>query len=277
MNSIELLEHSTSIARQLAPLVCRGCVDLHGIWPELRALGLAADPHRHDTFFASSLGSRARQSPNVLISGCADWGMLDTVASAYRTQAAQLAATVVDRCATPVMLCAWYGAQRRLPIRTAVAELREYEDEMPFDLICTHSILTYLPLDGRRELVANWHRLLRKGGSVITVTRLDSASAPSPPRDVAAAREFGELAVERRLERGLGGDPDELRARAERFAMAQTNHQVGTEADVRSLFEGGGFEVAELVARSLPGATAARAAAGAARPNQYAEIVAVKP
>jgi len=257
--------------------VCAGCADLHGVWPDLRLLGLAADPQRHGTFFASSLGARARHSPNVLVAGCADWGMLDTVARAYQAHDARLAATVVDRCAAPVMLCAWYGARQGLPIRTTVAELREYQNEATFDLICTHSILTYLPAEGQQALVANWYRLLRSGGTVVTVTRLDKEPAPIKPRPTTAVEEFGALAVERHRERGLDGDAVELRARVERFAVAQSNHRVGTETDVRSLFEICGFEIAELVTSSLPGAMAARDAAGAARPNQYAEIVAVKP
>jgi SAM-dependent methyltransferase len=202
--------------------------------------------------------------------------MLATVASAWRRSGAPLDVTVVDRCPAPVLLCAWYGARIGLPVRTAVADVALYEDE-PFDLICTHSLLTYPPLDARLRLVANWRRLLRPGGAVVTVTRLGTG-APARDADKQHARRFAEALAERCAKAGLDRDPIELRTRAERYVHAQVSHPVGDASDVRELFEQQGLRVTRLDARELPGALPARdPIGGAARGGVYGEIVAVAP
>jgi SAM-dependent methyltransferase len=280
-----MLERSAPLARALADTLCRtpnghdDCGALHGVWPDLRLLQLAAEPQRHADFYDGALGARIAQgdASRVLISGCADWGMLATTAGAYRRRAAVLAATVIDRCATPLLLCAWYGTEIDLPVRTAVADACLFAEYGSFDVIATHSLLTYRALDGRRQLVANWSRLLRPGGAVVTVTRLDVANAPPAEPAQERARRFGDLAVQRLEQLGIVRDSGELRARAERFAKAQVSHPVGGEADVRALFEAEGFDVNRLDVRQLDGTLGAREPVrGAARSGTYAEIVAVK-
>lgn len=276
------LDRGAPLARALAAELCRtesghdDCGALHGIWPELRRLGLAADPARHGDFYARELGERAARgdSPRVLVAGCADWGMLEVAAAAYLSHGARLDVTVVDRCPTPVLLCAWFGAEIALPVRTGVAELSGYRDADRFDLICSHSLLTYPPLEARRRLVANWHALLRPGGAVVTVSRLSTETHQRNPQ---RAHQFGELVFQRAGELGRIGDGAELRARAERFALAQVAHPVGTAADLRALFEHQGFEVARLDVRRIDGAlTSSQPVVGAARGGSYGEIVAVK-
>ena len=279
-----LLARCAPLARSLAELLCAtpnghdDCGALHGVWPELRRLGVAAGPDRHAVFFADALGERAARgsSPRVLIAGCADWGMLETVAAVYRQHQARLDVTVVDRCPTPMLLCAWYGAQIGLPVRTAVSDLIDYRDAAPFDLICTHSLLGYPPLPGRRALVANWQQLLRAGGAVITANRLTPVAAATPdPADRAHA--FGELAVQRCLALGLDPQALAMRARTERFARAQVSHPVGDAAALRTLFEAQGFDVVRLDVQQLGGlADAQESVVGAARGGSYGELVAVK-
>jgi SAM-dependent methyltransferase len=276
------LEKSAALARMLAQHVCHTpngrdqCGALHGIWPDLRLLELAAEPARHASFYAQALGKCAASgdSRRVLVAGCADWGMLETVVAAYCD--APLDLTVVDRCATPVMLCAWYGSEIGLPVRTAVGDVITWGEPQTFDVICTHSLLTYPAIEGRTRLVANWARLLRPGGAVVTVSRLTSEPMPAEI-DEAQARRFGDLVVERCGRLGLDRDVAALRARAERFAKAQVSHPVGAEADLRELFERRGFDVERLDVRHLAGMMPAREpVGGAARTGAYGEIVAVR-
>lgn len=278
-----LLERSAPLARLLADSLCRApigrdhCGALHGVWPDLRLLGAAAEPDRHAAFYADALAARAAAgaSERVLVSGCADWGMLATTVSAYRHQAAPLDVTVVDRCPTPTLLCAWYGAQVGMPVRTAVADVGEYQESRPFDLICTHSLLRYPVLEGRHRLVENWRKLVRPGGAVVTVTRLSREPASSP--DPESARRFADRIVRRCAELGLDRDPIELRARAERFSTAQVAHAVGDATDLRELFEQHGFEVVRLETPQLEGPVHVREPiGGAARSGSYGEIVAVR-
>ena len=205
--------------------------------------------------------------------------MLETVVAAYGSGRAGLDLTVVDRCPVPVLMSARYGAEAGYPVRTLVTDLLDYREAESCDVICTHSLLTYPPLEGRQRLVANWHRLLRPGGAVLTVSRL--STEPRAAGDRAAdramrARAFGDLAVERCRRLGLARDPTNC-GRAERFALAQVGHPVGDEADLRTLFEQQGFEVVRLDVRTLDGSGGTpQPIMGAARGGVYGEIVAVR-
>jgi hypothetical protein len=244
---------------------------LHAIWPDLRLLKLAAEPERHAAFYRETLQGGAASAPRVLVSGCADWGMLATVVSAYR--GVLLDVTAIDRCPTPLLLCAWYGGAVGMPVRTAVADAILFDEYDAFDVVCSHSLLTYYAREGRERLVANWQRLLRRGGAVVTVTRLAQQSGANESIE-ARAKRFGELVVQRVAALGVDRDPAMLRARAERFAAAQISHPVGDERDVRALFETRGFDVVRLDVRQLEGGR--DAIGGAARSGAYAEILAVK-
>jgi len=276
------LEETSTLARLLGDHVCESgegsCQALHGIWPDLRLLGLAAGPDRHIDFFTSAIGECAshRDATRVLIAGCADWGMLATVATIYSTHTRELEVTVIDRCATPLLLCAWYGAQIALPVRTIVADLITHCEPEQYDLICTHSLLTY-PTDAAREqLVANWFRMLRPGGAVVTVTRLQ----PTPTIAASArqrAQQFGDLVLERYRGSGLQRDELDLRARAERFALAQAGHPIADAHTLQSLFETRGFTISRLEMREIGSPNnAVEPVMGAARSGIYAEIISIK-
>jgi SAM-dependent methyltransferase len=274
---VEFLEQSASLARSLADSLCKTpngydhCGALHAVWPDLRLLKLAAEPERHAAFYREALERNAASAPRVLVSGCADWGMLAAVISAYC--GTPLDVTTIDRCPTPLLLCAWYGGAVGMPVRTAVADAILFDEYDAYDVVCTHSLLTYYALDGRERLVSNWQRLLRRGGAVVTVTRLAEQTTPIESIKARAAR-FGELVVQRAVELGIDRDRTILRARAERFAAAQISHPVGNERDVRALFEAQGFAVTRFEKRQLEGGR--DPISGAARSGAYAEIVAVK-
>src|SRR6185369_1501384 len=88
--------------------------------------------------------------------------------------------TIVDQCETPLMLNRWYAERAALAITTTRSNLLQYATSTPFDLICTHSLLSELPPARRPALLANWRTLLRPGGCVVTVNRLrpDGGSMP---------------------------------------------------------------------------------------------------
>lgn len=285
VSTTDLLERTVPIAQQLADTLCAtpngndDCGALHGVWPTLRLLQLGADPDRHADFFDDAIGALAPESERVLISGCADWGMLHTTASIYRRRDALLRATALDMCVTPLLLCTWYGAQVRLPVRTVCADAAAFDESAAFDIITTHSLMTYGDELFRRQLVANWHRLLAPGGAVVTVTRLGSvAQAPVLPAAVEGfVREFGSRAAAFIAGRELNFADPQLSARAKRFAGAQISRPVGDASDVRMLFESVGFDVVSLNVRSIgTSADSAAPVAGSARSGEYAEIVAVK-
>jgi SAM-dependent methyltransferase len=278
-----LLRESAPLARALADRCCHsqvghdGCVALHGIWQDLRLLGLAADPDRHAAFFAAALGAAAGDSPRVLITGSADYGMLATVHAAFHAAGRRLEPTVVDLCATPLMLCSWYGAQARLAVRTVAGDVSRYHDAARFDLICTHSLLRYFAVEQRPALLRHWAGLLRPGGRIITVTRLDEDGAPFVSASAAHADGF----VARVRAAAAGADPGslpaDLDARARRFALAPVSHPMGGPDEVRALFSQAGLRIERLDVSGLGGTLGGQEAApGTARGARYAEIVAIR-
>ena len=94
----ELLRLSAPLAFALARRYCASsCRWHHGIWQYLRLLGLVSSAARHQEFFQTELGALARGGAlpqgggyrRVLISGAADYAMLEVVAGAYGGGASQ--------------------------------------------------------------------------------------------------------------------------------------------------------------------------------------------
>lgn len=289
LGSDALLGQSSRWSGQLAEQVCGSglgegsCADFHAPWQVLRKLGLAAGPERHETFFRTELARQAvAGSRRVLIAGSADFGMLEIVHRAFGDHL--LEPTVVDLCATPLMLCAWYGAMTGLPVRTVLGDLNEPDmrragaspalpEDEEFDLITTHSLLRYFDLADRQRLLRNWYHRLRPGGAVVTVTRLSSSvSAVSE----AQANQFVECVLDAASAQRCELPARQLRDWAGRFVRAGHSHPTGSAEEVRAAFEGAGLNVQRLDVRTLEGAVGA-SAPGTAQAADYAEIVAVRP
>ncbi|WP_018879416.1 class I SAM-dependent methyltransferase [Thioalkalivibrio sp. ALE9] len=291
LGSDALLGQSSRWSGQLAEQVCGSglgegsCADFHAPWQVLRKLGLAAGPERHETFFRTELARQAvAGNRRVLIAGSADFGMLEIVHRAFGGHL--LEPTVVDLCATPLMLCAWYGAMTGLPVRTVLGDLNEPDmgragassalpEDEEFDLITTHSLLRYFDSTGRKRLLRNWYHRLRPGGAVVTVTRLTSSVSVVSETQ---ASQFAECVLDAAREQGCEWSPEQLRDWAARFVRAGHFHPTGSVEEVRAVFEEAGLTVQRLDVRTLGGAVGASAAApGTAQGAEYAEIVAVRP
>lgn len=280
-----LLRESAPLARALADRCCHSqvghdsCVALHGVWQDLRLLGLAADPDRHGAFFATALGRAAAtgNSPRVLITGSADYGMLATVHAAFHAAGMPLEPTVVDLCATPLMLCSWYGARTGQAVRTVAGDVSRYRDPTPFDLLCTHSLLRYFSARQRPALLDHWAGLLRPGGRLVTVTRLDEDGAPFVRASAAHADGFVARVRAAAASAEPASLPADLEARARRFALAPVSHPMGGPDEVHALFSQAGLRIERLDVSGLGGTLGGQEAApGTARGARYAEIVAIR-
>jgi SAM-dependent methyltransferase len=280
----EPLFDAASAALRLAPALCPGldgydCSASHRVWPHLRILGVAADPNRHRSFFDSAFGGVANAGgfDRVLVSGAADQGMLARVASAYAAAGAPLDATVVDVCRTPLALTTAYARRCLLPARTVVADIREFTASRPFDVVCTHSLLPRLPGPERPCLVERWASLLRPGGKLVTVTRIDPEGKPGSAAP-AQAHAFGERvrregAQWREL---LEVSPDELGVAARDYAASTIVYAPPRSVDeLVDLVTVGSFTVERIDVREVVGPTGGRDAAPAtARTAVYGELVA---
>ena len=179
--SRELLLESAPLALRLAATHCespvyadQACGWYHGIWPYFRLLGAVASPWMQYSFYASVLrplsipGGRLR----ILITGTADYAMLELVHHIYQDQPIDLDVTIIDRCRTPLELSRWFAERHGFEVETEVADILNYENARSFDLICTHSFFGNFNPRGQVQLVSKWAALLRSGGKLVSVNRV---------------------------------------------------------------------------------------------------------
>ncbi len=148
------------------------CTWYHASWPVLKALGVFISLKSDDDFLLPAIQNAiVGGARRILISGAADAGMLARLASCLPS-APDMQITVLDCCPTPLALCQQYADLAGFTIQTIQADILTYSDSSAYDLICTHSFLTFFVAQQRQKLVQQWHRLLRPGGVVITAQRV---------------------------------------------------------------------------------------------------------
>ena len=176
---VEYPREAIALALAEAPSLCAGnpfgdCSWYHTSWPVLKGLGVFISLKSDDDFLLPQLRTAlAGGARRILISGTADAGMLARIAACRDAAPDGLDITVLDCCPTPLALCRQYAERAGLPIRTVQADILNYiEGAEAYDLICTHSFLTFFDAAQRLQLVRQWHALLKPGGAVITAQRV---------------------------------------------------------------------------------------------------------
>jgi SAM-dependent methyltransferase len=233
------------------PIMGQSCHWFHAAWQYLRMLDLVSTPHRHRSFFLEALGALARDGGHdrILISGAADYAMLELVLEAYEGSPSEPEIVVVDRCETPLTLNRWFAERRSIAVATETRDILDFESERPFDVICTHSFLVFIPPSRRADLVARWRRLLRPGGKVLTINRV-RPDAPAQAAGFSAEQieTFRDKALQAAAGRSDLGEatPEVLASYAERYARHHRPYPVRSWERLRDLFEQGGFTVDSL-------------------------------
>jgi SAM-dependent methyltransferase len=284
---VEPLPESAPLAWRRAPQLCskdpttdESCAWIHGFWQYLRLLGLASTPGLHSRFFIDALAACgvAGASRKVLISGAADYAMLDLVIQAHKAGDVRADITVVDRCETPLMLNRWFAERAGTDITTRHRDIFDYTDVRGFDAVCTHSFLSELPPARWPQLLDKWRQLLRPGGVVITINRL-RPDAGSEPRGFTPeqATSFRDAVTEqaRSLGRALDVTALQLVEAADTYISRRRSYAPRSPQQLAELFEGAGLKVDTLL--HGPVATGARSGiSGPTTPGNadYARIVA---
>jgi 2-polyprenyl-3-methyl-5-hydroxy-6-metoxy-1,4-benzoquinol methylase len=214
------------------------CDWYHGTWQLLRLLDMVAVPPWYE-FYNRALSTVLRTKPraNVLISACADLGMLATLHEAIETAGAKPAITIYDICETPLKSARWYAARNELDV-TCVRDNLLTSTTIPlgtFDLVVTDEFLTVIKSADKPTIVDRWKQFLRPGGTLVTTAMIGSPTTSElRQRFAAKARRlleenFGRLGP-------LGASLEDLKARTDRFAELHTRHMIVDEAEIRSLF-----------------------------------------
>ena len=102
-------------AKEHAEDAVRSCGWYHGTWQYLRLLNMVAVPPWYGRY-NEALSAILRRQPQaeVLISACADYGMLATLHEAIVTSGASPRIAIYDICRTPLLACEWYAARHGL-------------------------------------------------------------------------------------------------------------------------------------------------------------------
>lgn len=248
----EPLNLSAPLARRMAEGLClanpetgENCSWYHGLWQDLRVIGLAASPEHQADFYLSAfhkLGQRHAR-PRILISGAADYSILAHTLWACRENGFEPEITVLDRCPTPLHFNTWYAERANASIRTVRDDILQFQPDGLFDAICSHSFIGQIVPELRPHLLQKWHSLLPPGGTVVAVNRVRPAGVP---REVAFSLDAGRTlaqVVEERMPDLHPASPEEKEQILQRTAAYTTNSRTYaiSEDEFTALFADAGF------------------------------------
>ncbi|QEX22237.1 hypothetical protein FRZ61_21670 [Hypericibacter adhaerens] len=284
----EPLALSAPLAREIAPGHCytdptsgENCAWSHGFWQYLRLFDFITTPRDHAGFYRAALGPMiAAGKRRVLISGTADYAMLHCLRWVFEEHKVAPEITVLDICATPLLLNEWYAARHGLAVRAVRSDILDFTQASPYDMICTHSFFGRFTPEERPKLVQRWHDLLRPGGRVVTVNRI-RPEAPErvgfTPEQAADLRQRV-LAAAAAAQDRIDVAPEVIAEMAEEYAGAkQVTHPVRSVAELEALFGQAGFRL-EPVKVEPVGARSTRTPKGPTMSGaaNYAQIVAIR-
>lgn len=183
----EPLRESARLMFELAHRYCTGgngakdCRMYHALWQYLRVCGVRRGVRIDGPLFVAAVerlvrGGRLRR---VLVSGAADYSMLAHVAHGARRGGAEPIFDVVDRCVTALGMNEWYGAQRGLEVNTHCSSILAFQPQHRYDLICTHSLLDFLPIQERPVLIQRWSEWLEVGGKLCFSNVVSEVPSPA--------------------------------------------------------------------------------------------------
>lgn len=280
-----MLLESAPLAERLSRDLCRinpetdkSCAWNHGVWQYLRLLNIITTPDLHAEFFRKTFFALRSKNPRILISGTADYGMLEIVHQGF-LDCTPSDITVLDHCATPLELCKWYAAKKSIEITCRCIDILEFDEYESFDLICTDSFLAQFIDENRDPLVQKWKKLLRPGGKIITVNRIRPGirgAVHFSPEQIARFTETVSLGLST-LSSTTGMDISKIPMLAKQYAEHQTTYAVSSADEIRRLFKQAGLTIEYLSCEPAP-LLGNEGITGPTIPNhsEYACVVAVR-
>ena len=252
--SEELLALSAAQARRLAPQLCRrdpvsgqDCSWYHGLWQDLRLIGLAASLDQQSDFLRHAFGRLSRRPLRLLISGSADYSILAHVLSASSEHQLTPDITVVDVCETPLFFNRWYAEQAGYKIETIQADIFNHHFETQFDIIVSHGFLSQFQPAQRAGILRRWADLLTPDGTVLSINRVRSGLSGGETKfSEKQGREFCETVAEKLGQMPSLEESDRavIRARAGIYVQRLNGYAL-TEEELDSLFHHAGLQIDE--------------------------------
>ncbi|UCH96109.1 MAG: class I SAM-dependent methyltransferase [Candidatus Aminicenantes bacterium] len=218
------------------------CDWYHGTWQYMRLLNMVAVP-RWYSFYKDALSTVLRQKPNanVMISACADYGMLHTLDYSVRAVGAHPNIVVYDICNTPLKSSQWYANRHNLAI-TCICDniITANIEDSSFDLVVTDEFLTVLKAPCKPMIIEKWKKILKPGGTVVTTAMIGKPTRQEL-RDRYAERAGNLFATYGNVMFPEHSSSEEKKQKLLRqfhqFAMFHTRHMIKDEKEIRNLFK----------------------------------------
>lgn len=230
---------------RLGDQLCGDC----GAYHKLRGVLLKASGLRGGKFDSETLAPFFQRltfpGARILIAGSADAGLLRTLLDC--TSARPLTITVVDLCPTPLALIDSLQAPPDVSITTQIADLTKPLAMDGFDLIFSHSMLAFVPLALRGQVLDSLGNALSADGQLVVSVMV---GARTTAEDRQAARQAWYDKVLKAVDAlpdmvALLGDAkqDLLRDYAQRFRYMDDTF--ATAEELASLLEAHGYSIQE--------------------------------
>jgi SAM-dependent methyltransferase len=244
------------------PETGQSCRSFHLPRTWFRILGTMGGTTAHRDLYEHGLAPLLREGerPRILVSATADHSLPALLLFLARRAGAEAALTVSDLCPTPLAVTRWYAEHVGESVETVAADAAESAALGPFDAICTHLFLGWVPPERRPALLSQWASMLRPGGRVVTSASL--ARGPGSGRGGDGRRRIRPELLERfeAMSRSrarawkdfLGVDPEVVGAMAKQFLPTwRSRFPQETRESLAELFDRAGFDL-EVEIRERP-------------------------
>jgi hypothetical protein len=229
------------------------CEWYHGTWQYLRLLNMVATPPWY-SFYRRALGSLLQKKPRarVLISACADYGMLASLHQAANAVGAGPEIVICDICATPLRACEWYAQRYGLAVECICDNLFTTQSLAAgsFDIVVTDEFFTVLAAEDKPLAAARWKELLKPGGAVVTTAMIGKPTT-ADLRTSYAEKARRLLIANAGLFDEMNEGPARLAERFDKFATFHTRHMMVDEREVRTILSD--FYVGFITLTATPG------------------------
>jgi len=155
-----------------------GCTGYHALWQYLRFTGIQPSISRDHSVLSALLHEALLgvDAPHVLISGAADYGLLELLGEWSHVTKRSVTVDVVDRCETPLRVNRWFAEKAGLSLQCYHCDFRYFTPSTSYDLVAAHSFISMFELSERQALVEKWSSLLKPKGHLLTTTRVYKTS-----------------------------------------------------------------------------------------------------
>jgi hypothetical protein len=150
-------------AGELSKTLCDGCGAYHFRIPASRAVGRSESLEKDRPQIVKAIGDIWKQNTQkntpfeLVIAGSADTGLVATTAHAIALQGQDALHrthfTVIDRCPTPLWLCAEFSARHGVACSTIQGDLLTAKPSKPVDMVVMHSVLRFFSVPDRVQFL----------------------------------------------------------------------------------------------------------------------------